>query len=116
MTPRQPLDHLRALADLVPPPQLSERIARAHAARTRRLQVGTTVAALAVACVCALPLLQRASPQRVPPQADDALADIRALDRALQTAYARNASEDELAPLWDARKRLLVSIQRHHRI
>ena len=31
------------------------------------------------------------------------------IDRALQAAYARGASDDEVAPLWEVRKRLALS-------
>jgi len=38
---------------------------------------------------------------------DAPLRDVVAVDRALQLAYARGASEDEVAPLWHERARLL---------
>ncbi len=41
----------------------------------------------------------------------DPLGDLTALDHALQVAYARGASDAEVAPMWDARKELLRLIQ-----
>jgi hypothetical protein len=38
------------------------------------------------------------------------IADIRAIDHALQLAYTHNASEDEVAPLWKARRELLLHL------
>jgi len=37
----------------------------------------------------------------------DPWGDVAALDHALQAAYARGASEDEVAPMWHERERLL---------
>lgn len=37
------------------------------------------------------------------------IASLSTIDRALQAAYARGASDDEVAPLWEARKRLALS-------
>lgn len=118
-TPHRDLrEHLRALPELAPPPQLSDRIARAQARRVTRWRAGAAAGTLIVACLCALPVLQHApapdaAQQRralIPARDQDPAADVRAIDRALQTAYERGASEDELAPLWAARTRLLATI------
>jgi len=113
-TPGQGLrKHLVALPQVAPPPSLGERIGRAHRTRLRRLRAGAVATALAVACVAIVPALQREPAPATPevagtPAIDrEKLADVRALDRALQTAYERNASDDEIAPLWAARASLL---------
>jgi len=113
-TPGQRLrKRFTALPQVTPPPSLGERIGRAHRSRLRRLRAGAIAAALAVACVAIVPALQREPMRATPgvastPAIDrEKLADVRALDRALQTAYERNASDDEIAPLWAARARLL---------
>ena len=108
-------EHFDALPPVAPPSALVERIGRAQRARVRRRRVGMIGAALALACVVAAPLLPHGhgtvEPALVQTRAPgaDTLADVRALDRALQTAYERDASDDELAPLWAARARLLGS-------
>jgi hypothetical protein len=33
---------------------------------------------------------------------------VQAIDRALQAAYARGASDEEVAPLWEIRQRMIV--------
>ena len=45
----------------------------------------------------------RTAPEITPGNAADALP---AIDQALQNAYARGASDDEIAPLWEVRQRL----------
>ena len=41
----------------------------------------------------------------------DVQAEIRALDQALQAAYARSASDAEIAPMWLVRDALVASIK-----
>ena len=41
----------------------------------------------------------------------DVQAEIRALDQALQAAYARSASASEIAPMWLVRNALVASIK-----
>lgn len=113
-TPGQDLrKHLAALPQVAPPPSLGERIGRAHRSRLRRLRTGAVATAMAVACITIVPALQREPAPTTPDVAStpaidrEKLADVRALDRALQTAYERNASDDEIAPLWAARASLL---------
>lgn len=36
---------------------------------------------------------------------------LQSVDRALQAAYARGASDDEVAPLWAARRQMALSFQ-----
>lgn len=106
-------ERMVAMPEMAPPDALADRIARGQRARVRRLgAVGATVA-LALAWVAALgPSPGGPAPGGPVPVAAiaapaDTLADVRALDRALQAAYERNASDDEIAPLWAARARLL---------
>jgi hypothetical protein len=40
-------------------------------------------------------------------------AELRALDRALQAGYARNATDAELEPLWAQRRQLLAGSDAH---
>lgn len=111
-------DRLGSLPPLAPPVALGERIGRMHRARLHRLRVGAAALAVVVAGMAVLPLLPDdpapASPAQVvtggSPPDQDTLASVRALDRALQAAYARNASDEELAPLWTARRKLLAPV------
>ena len=107
---------LRAQLDALPPPPLPPglwpRLARR---RKRQLAVRRAGMALAIGVLAAGPLaLLRpaqdapaptivAAPGIAPGNAADALP---AIDQALQNAYARGASDDEIAPLWDVRQRL----------
>lgn len=120
-------DVLARLGDPPPPPGLDARI---WAMRQRRIQrvfgiSGIAAAGVLVAVTLALqprpdprsptePVVARAAsatPRADDVLADDVLADIRAIDTALQTAYSRNASDDEVAPLWKARRELLLRLQ-----
>lgn len=114
-------DVLARLGDPPPPPGLDARI---WAMRQRRIQrvfgiSGIAAAGVLVAVTLALqprpdprspaePVVARAAPAT--PRADDVIADIRAIDHALQLAYTHNASEDEVAPLWKARRELLLRL------
>ena len=115
MSPQRLRERLEELAPLAPPPGLDERIGRTYRQRLRRRRKGAIALALVLASLAVVPFAPHA-PAPVESgtiaaggQAPDhdTLASVRALDRALQTAYARNAGDDEIAPLWAERARLL---------
>lgn len=110
------------LASLDDPPLPEGLWQRVEAARGRRMRVrGAAVASVAVCALAAGLLLQDpdGAPEEVAAgsaaavvQPADAAADdigltVRAIDRALQAAYDRNASDDEIEPLWEARRELV---------
>lgn len=114
----------RRLVSMPPMPPAADLWPRLEQARRRRVNrfkntVGS--AAILLLCLALLPLVGSIDRQPAPaplatnsqttaPQAvldDDALEKIRALDRALQTAYDEGASDDEVEPLWKARQALL---------
>lgn len=113
------IDPIRQQLDGLPPPPLPPglwpRLARR---RRRQLVIRRTGMALALGALMVSPLalLWRAQDAQ-PAQAIDiatiadpttkAAADaVSAIDQALQNAYARGASDDEVAPLWEVRQRL----------
>lgn len=108
---------LRQLPEAPVPSDLWQRINGARK-RSRRRRIGITATTLAMAAVAALlPLVQPPAPvasRHAPfaavttPLPANVDAELRALDRALQAGYARNASDDELEPLWAQRRRLLA--------
>ncbi len=114
----------RRLVSMPPVPPAADLWPRLELARQRRVnRFKTTIgtAAIALLCVALVPLLGDLSHQPAPaplatgsqataPKAaldEDTLEQIRALDRALQTAYDEGASDDEIEPLWRARHALL---------
>lgn len=118
-------DIRRTLADLPEPPLpagLWSRVQAAQARRAARLR-GGVAGVLAIAVVAVGALSFGVLPQPQSPGADDTSSgvattvdvasdeaeDVRAIDRALQAAYARGASDDEIEPLWQARRRHLPS-------
>jgi hypothetical protein len=116
-------DVLARLGDPPPPPGLDARIWNA---RQRRIRRSFGIAGTAAACVLLVAILaQQSRPgtdsstaasvaAQVSPAStrdDDVIADIRAIDHALQLAYTHNASEDEVAPLWKARRELLLRLK-----
>lgn len=119
-------DQARAyLASLADPPLPGHLWQRVEAARGRRMRLrGTAVASVAV-CVLALGALLPGSRDVAPEGSvpvvalvqareaaeEDARLSVRAIDRALQAAYDRNASNDEIEPLWNARRDLLRQSQ-----
>ena len=118
------------LAGLQAPPLPDGLWQRVEAARRRRMAARLGVAASCAGAVGVLTLVlfqasvlpgrQAAPPARVAdaaPAAAPAVAaeenihrSVQAIDRALQVAYDRQATDDEVAPLWQARKELLSSI------
>ncbi|MBB1060257.1 hypothetical protein [Marilutibacter spongiae] len=115
--------HLQALPEPLPPASLESRLRASQARRSRVLRIGASVLALGLVAVIALPGYDGsrldgatdASTTRIAAAghgAGRAAGDathlkLQAIDRALQTAYARGASDAEVAPLWEARSRLV---------
>ena len=110
-------DRLETLPHPPLPPDLWPRLARRrqHQLATRRAGVATALALLAIgplALLWRLPSTPAVASDAPLPAADavaqpTALDAVGAIDHALQNAYARGASDDEVAPLWEARRRLL---------
>ena len=113
-------DPLQRQLDALPPPPLPSTLWPRLAARRRRQVVARRAGmamALGLLAVGPLTLLWQGREARLPataatvaatpadaaPAPDAAVATI---DHALQNAYARGASDDEVAPLWEARQRL----------
>lgn len=116
--PKDPLiERLQRAPTLAPPEALWTRLhdGQRRAIRRRRFAVGATASALSLLLVTAVPWLS------LPPQAethpvpqasaamDDAREQIATLDRALQTAYDRGASDQEVAPMWAMRHALVAT-------
>lgn len=84
--------------------------------RRRRRRVVAGAASFGVAALLAVALWPgvQAPPAVDTPAIVQATPDVdeqlRALDRALQTAYDRGASDDELAPLWEVRQALAAQL------
>jgi hypothetical protein len=113
-------EHLRQLPDAPLPADLWQRVNGARG-RMRRRRIGLAATTLAVAAVVALsPLMRSPAPDAsraaqpmvatgpVTPDPAAVEVELRAIDRALQAGYARNATDDELEPLWAQRQRLLA--------
>jgi hypothetical protein len=98
------------------PPALRDRVLRAYRRRTRLGAAGALAAGLAfVAGMTVLTPMQpphdgAMSPTMATGVPDAPLRDVAVVDHALQVAYARGASEDEVAPLWHERARLLRAL------
>lgn len=122
MNDRDPHDlrrHLRALPDPAVPSGLRDRVLATHGRRRRLVQGTTGLAMAAVAAVLLQPALPPpdTTPERITASAQESTsapvqtaadtgARLRAIDRALQAAYERGASDDEIAPLWRVRESL----------
>src|SRR5690606_4013368 len=114
-------DYLASLGEPALPDGLWQRVEGARRRRMRsRMGVAAGVAAVALAFALVLPGALDpgagaprladgdAVPQRpAPADAADRVRTVQAIDRALQAAYDRNASDDELEPLWQARRALV---------
>jgi len=109
---------LRQLPEAPLPEHLWQRVNGARVRMRRRRTAGLAATALAVAALAVLPAFHAWHASGTPfptplpvasaPAPDaDAEAELRALDRALQAGYARNASDAELEALWAQRRRLL---------
>lgn len=107
--PHESLDrNWHAGPDVPPPERVWLRLERTHA-RYRAMRRGA--AALAIAAVAAGSLIAtQYSPAPAPLALEDrappSRADLRAIDRALQAAYERDASDAEIRQLWIARQAL----------
>lgn len=112
-------DPLREQLQRLPDPQLPDtlwpKLRRAQRRRTVRrkilagggvLALGLTAGLLLFAHAPLQPVETRTVQARTPV---DSVARLHAVDRALQAAYARGASDAELEPLWDIRHRLAVA-------
>jgi len=121
--------YLTALPEAPPSPALWTRLAQARQRQLRRrrgVALGLATGCLALGVVGLFQLPRQVAPASTPPQLSRAAIDlapatspaplqsagsdaVRALDRELQLAYARNASDAELGALWDLRRNLLAS-------
>jgi hypothetical protein len=105
--------HLRSMPEPPLPDTLQSRLHASHTRRGRLLRTGTGAAVVALLAVMLLPFPHTTQPPAASTAASqDAAADARrarleVIDRALQAAYQRGASDDEVAPLWKARQALL---------
>lgn len=118
---------LRAYLAALPEPRLPDllwsRLAAAQRRRHRRRQlVRYSLAAAALLAVAVIPPWPGLwSPTSAPAPVESPFAaaearhalesEIRALDRALQAAYERGASEQEAATLWQARDRAVARLR-----
>jgi hypothetical protein len=114
-------ERLQQLPDASLPDGLWQRVNGARRRKQRR-RIGIAATTVAVATVAALSPLMRPAPvisqpapvvaaaPSLPPGVD---AELRALDRALQAGYARNATDAELEPLWAQRRQLLAGSDAH---
>ncbi|MGY0632825.1 hypothetical protein [Luteimonas sp. A478] len=120
-------DYLAGLEDAPLPDDLRVRVA---AARRRRLAARLGVAASCSVAVAAFafalvqpegmlrqetlsPGLAVEAPADVSPAAivdeKEIYRSVQAIDRALQVAYDRQATDEEVAPLWEARQDLMLA-------
>lgn len=113
---RQALGHM---PEPVPPDSLWPRLLlrRRRQVRRRRVLAGLASTGMVAAFIA---LLARPGwiPEPTPPPATPPAqvaagnqldAQLRAIDRALQVAYDRGASDSEVAPMWEARQDLLAA-------
>jgi len=116
-------EQLRALPEPELPAAIWQRVDSRRRQRIRRRKMGAGIAALAMVAVMTVTLLSpiTTAPERDPhlslagqPRASsmrDVHEQLEALDRALQTAYDRGASDAEIAPMWVARNALLGNLR-----
>lgn len=123
---KQAKQYLESLGEPALPDSLRGRVEGARRQHMRRRFAGAataSVAAVAVAFALVVPgglvepeggpeLASDAS--EVPPQAApggdaDRIRSVHVIDRALQAAYDRNATDDEIEPLWRARHALMAA-------
>lgn len=117
-------EELHALPEIPLPDDLWQRVDSGRRQKMRRRKLGAGIASLALAALMATPLLvplladvdagRREAPVASQPANNgqrDIQTDLHVLDRALQAAYDRGASDAEIAPMWVAREALLAGIQ-----
>lgn len=114
MTPDPVRQHLQSL----PEPPLSDelwlRLSARHQRRAnhRRVLRGAALAlVLGVGAFWLAPWTPsgESGPSRTHPATTTSPdTSVQAIDRALQAAYARGASDEEVAPLWEIRQRMIV--------
>src|SRR5690606_14611731 len=103
--------------DLARPDELWPRLraGQRHAVRRRRVLHGASASALALLLVAVVPWpglhVPVDAPQGVAATDGELIRDqIVTIDRALQVAYARGASDAEVEPMWQARNVLATRI------
>ena len=108
-------EQLRSLPDLPPPDALWSKLQNRQRQRTtrHRLLIGTGLATCALAAGVLFSVKPPVSlPTPLPDMhtsadlAAEPVRNLKAVDHALQVAYARGASDEELAPLWNIRQQL----------
>ena len=114
-------EQLGALPEVPLPDALWPRVEALRNSKMSRRKWGASAATMAFVALMAIPLLRPMSvdigvegnesviASRTAPALPDVQAEVRALDRALQAAYDRGASDAEIAPMWVARDALLAN-------
>ncbi|WP_162313542.1 hypothetical protein [Pseudoxanthomonas yeongjuensis] len=114
---------LHDLPEIPLPDALWRRVEAGRRLKIRQRKLFTGIASLALVAVLATPLLAplftdtdvlRSEPLAVhqPVRSEqDVHAELHAIDRALQAAYDRGASDAEIAPMWVVRNTLLADSQ-----
>ena len=110
-----PLKDLERAPLLDPPdtlwPRLRDRQRKAVA--RGRMLAGASASALALLFIVLMPWspllpMQEPHPNSIANDNDDVLEQIVSVDRALQAAYDRGASDDEIEPMWKVRHVLVA--------
>ena len=107
MNPDPIRQQLQSLPDLPPPESLWLRLAQRQRRIRQRQRAGTALAAAAAFASVLFFALPHADQSQQPAPAlarTTPATHLQAVDHALQAAYARGASDDELTPLWDIRQ------------
>lgn len=114
---------LHDLPEIPLPDALWQRVEAGRRLKIRRRKLFASTASLALVTVMAMPLLvplftatdviqsePLAAHQPIRSE-QDVHSELRAIDRALQAAYDRGASDAEIAPMWVVRNTLLADSQ-----
>lgn len=111
----RPLQDLAQAPDMSPPASLWPRVREGQrkALLRRRVLRGASASAMALLLVALVPwsslqVTEPATGMVAAQGSDDVREQIVSIDRALQAAYDRGASDDEVAPMWDARSVLVA--------
>lgn len=114
---------LHAVPEVPLPDHLWQRVEAGRRKKMRQRKLGAGIATLTLVAVMAIPVLAplftgtdvvRSEPlaaQQPARSEQDVRAELRAIDRALQAAYDRGATDAEIAPMWVARDTLLAVSQ-----